>query len=148
MSVDATNPASDPRAFAQLVKKASADELRQLMHGDQRVPVLQEIFSHMPDVFRPDRAGSISAVIHWKVGDRPDGGTDTYELVIDNGSCELSPQPEREPRLVLMLGAVEFLKIVTGNANPLVLFMRGKMKARGDLGLATKIPNLFDPPTA
>jgi putative sterol carrier protein len=148
MPANDTNPATDPLAFAQLVKNGSANELRQLMHGAHRRAVLEEIFTHMPDVFRPERAGSLDTVIHWNVGDRPDGGVDTFEVVIANGTCALSAQPQREPKLALNIGAVDFIRVVTGNANPLALFMRGKMKAKGDLGLATKIPHLFEPPRA
>lgn len=147
MSVNDVDPATmEPLEFARLVKRISTTELREIMQDDRRAPILDKIFHDMPGVFRADRAGTINAVIHWHVADRPDGGVDTYELVIANGTCELSAKPEREPRLALTLGAVDFIKMVTGNANPMMLFMRGKMKAKGDLGLTTKFPNLFDTP--
>ena len=147
MSVNVPDPATmDPREFAQLVKKTPADDLKQVMQSERRTVILDEIFARMAGLFRPDRAGSTNAVIHWIVGDRPDGGADTYELVIADGSCALSPKPEHEPKLALNLGSVDFLKVVTGNANPVTLFMTGKLKAKGDLGLAANIANLFDIP--
>lgn len=139
---------ADPREFAALVKTAPADQLEAIMRSDKRGEVLDEIFSRMPGLFRADRAGNTNAVIHWNVGDRPDGGLDTYELVIENGTCTLSQTPQREPKLALTLGAVDFLKVVTGNANPVMMFMTGKLKAKGDLGLAANIANLFDMPKA
>ena len=78
----------------------------------------------------------------------PDGGSDTYELVIADGTCTLSPTPEHEPKVALSLGGVDFLKVVSGNANPMMLFMTGKLKAKGDLGLAAKIGDLFSIPKA
>jgi len=138
----------DPKQFAQLVKSASADQLAEVMKSDQRKAVLDEIFRRMPTLFRADRAGSTNAVIHWNIGDRPDGGVDTYELVIADGTCTLSESPEREPKLSLTLGAVDFLKVVSGNGNPVMMFMTGKLKAKGDLGLAANIANLFDIPKA
>jgi len=45
-----------------------------------------------------------------------------------------------------VVGAVDFLKVVSGNANPVMLFMTGKLKAKGDLGLAANIANYFDIP--
>jgi putative sterol carrier protein len=140
--------AVDPKQFAQLVKDAPADQLKAVMQGDQRSKVLDEIFGRMPTLFRADRAGSTNAVIHWVIGDRPDGGADTYELVVANGACTLSPEPANEPKLALTVGAVDFLKVVSGNANPVMLFMTGKLKAKGDLGLAANIANLFDIPKA
>ena len=39
-------------------------------------------------------------------------------------------------------------KIVSGSGNPVMMFMTGKLKAKGDLGLAANIANLFDIPKA
>jgi putative sterol carrier protein len=138
----------DPKQFAAMVKSAPADQIKEVMQGEQRGKVLNAIFDRMPTLFRPDRAGNTNAVIHWNVGDRPDGGVDTYELVIANGKCTLSPQPVNDPKLSLTLGAVDFLKVVSGNGNPVMMFMTGKLKAKGDLGLAANIANLFDIPKA
>lgn len=140
--------AVEPRQFAQIVKTASADQLKAALQGEQRGAILDAIFERMPTLFRPDRAGSTDAVIHWHVGDRPDGGADTYELVIAGGTCTLSAKPEHDPKLALTLGAVDFLKVVSGNGNPVMMFMTGKLKAKGDLGLAANIANLFDIPKA
>ncbi len=138
----------DPKEFAQLVKSTPDAKLKEVLQSEQRGKILDEIFSRMPGLFRPDRAGSTNAVIHWNVGDKPDGGADTYELVIADGKCTLSPTPEHDPKLSLNLGAVEFLKVVTGSGNPVMMFMTGKLKAKGDLGLAANIANLFDIPKA
>ena len=43
----------------------------------------------------------------------------------------------------LTLAPADFLKVVSGNANPVMMFMTGKLKAKGDLGLAAKIADLF-----
>ena len=139
---------ADPKQFAQLVKAASNDQLNAVMTGELRQRVLDEVFDRMPTLFRADRAGTTNAVVHWTVGDGPDGGSDTYELVIADGACVVSPSPAHEPKLALMLGGVDFLKVVSGNANPVMLFMTGKLKAKGDLGLAAKIGDLFDIPKA
>ncbi len=138
----------DPTEFARAVKKMPGGELKSIMHGEERGAVLDEVFGRMPGLFRPDRAGSMHAVVHWHITGRPDGGVDTYELVIGDGKCLLSPKPESEPRLALTLDAVDFLKVVSSNANPMMMFMTGKLKAKGDLGLAANIANLFNMPKA
>ncbi|HZN73155.1 MAG TPA: SCP2 sterol-binding domain-containing protein [Micromonosporaceae bacterium] len=138
----------DPQQFAQLVKTTPADQLQAVMQGDDREKILDAIFARFPTLFRADRAGNTSAVIHWSIGDRADGGSDTYEVVIENGACTVSESAEREPKLSLSLGAVDFLNVVSGNGNPVMLFMTGKLKAKGDLGLAANIQNLFDLPKA
>lgn len=138
----------EPQEFAQLVKNAPPEQIMAVMQGESRGKVLDEIFARFPRLFRADRAGSTNAVLHWNIGDRPDGGVDTYEVVIENGTCTVSEQPTRDPRLAITLGAVDFIKVVSGNANPVMMFMTGKLKAKGDLGLAANIQNLFDLPKA
>ncbi|MFV2010641.1 MULTISPECIES: SCP2 sterol-binding domain-containing protein [Micromonosporaceae] len=144
---DPANFASiDAKEFSKLVKTTPDSKIAEVMQGDLRGKVLDEVFNRMPVLFRPEKAGATSAVIHWNITGRPDGGTDTYEIVVDNGTCVVSPAAEREPRLSLTLGPVDFLKVVAGTANPMMMFMTGKLKAKGDLGLAAQIPNLFDIP--
>jgi putative sterol carrier protein len=138
----------DPARFAQLIKSAPDAQLAEVMQSELRAKILDEVFGRMPSSFRADRAGTTSAVIHWTITGRPDGGSDTYELVIADGACTVSESPQREPRLTLTLGPVDFLKVVSSNANPVMMFMTGKLKAKGDLGLAANIANLFDLPKA
>ncbi|OWV12875.1 acyl-CoA synthase [Micromonospora wenchangensis] len=137
-----------PKEFAQLVKSTPDDKIAEVMSGDLRGKVLSEVFSRMPQIFRADRAGATNAVIHWNITGRPDSGADTYEIVIENGTCTVSETPTRDPKLTLSMGPVEFLRIVSGGANPVMMFMTGKLKAKGDLGLAANIANLFDIPKA
>ncbi|MGC4894459.1 SCP2 sterol-binding domain-containing protein [Micromonospora sp. DT31] len=137
-----------PKEFAQLVKSTPDAKIAEIMAGENRDKILSEVFHRMPALFRADRAGSTNAVIHWNITGRPDGGTDTYEIVIENGTCTASETATRDPKLSLTMGPVEFLKIVSGGANPVMMFMTGKLKAKGDLGLAANIANLFDIPKA
>ncbi|MEW2426976.1 SCP2 sterol-binding domain-containing protein [Micromonospora sp. NPDC047644] len=137
-----------PKEFAQLVKSTPDDKIAQVMSGDLRDKVLGEVFGRMPSLFRADRAGATNAVIHWIITGRPDGGSDTYEVVIADGTCVVNSTPQHDPKLSLTMGPVEFLKIVSGGANPVMMFMTGKLKAKGDLGLAANIANLFDIPKA
>jgi putative sterol carrier protein len=138
----------DPAAFAQLVKTASDDQIAAALSGPSRTKILDAIFRRMPDLFRADRAGSTEAVIHWSITGAEGGGEDTYELVIADGKCTASNTPAHEPKLALTISPVDFIKVISGNGNPVMLFMTGKLKAKGDLGLAANISNLFDIPKA
>jgi putative sterol carrier protein len=133
--------------FSRIVKNTPDAEIASVMDGDGRKRILDTIFERMPGTFRPDRAGNTSAVIHWTITGGP-SGSDSYELVIADGRCTLSPSLEREPQLAVTVAPVDFIKLVSGNANPVVMFMTGKLKAKGDLPLAASIQNLFDIPKA
>ncbi len=136
----------EPAEFARLVKSTPDAKLADVMAGDKRSAILEEIFRRFPRMFRADRAGDTSAVIHWVIGGRADGGSDTYQVVIENGACTSSATADRDPKLTLSMGAVEFLKVISGAGNPMMMFMTGKVKAKGDLGLAANIANLFTIP--
>jgi putative sterol carrier protein len=138
----------EPKEFAAMVKNTPDAELAAALHSDNRGKILDAIFAKMPSFFRADRAGSTSAVIHWNIADRADGGVDTYEFVIADGACTLSPAPAHDPKLAITVNPVDFVKVVSGNGNPVMMFMTGKLKAKGDLGLAANIQNLFDIPKA
>jgi hypothetical protein len=137
---------TEPAEFARMVKATPDARLAEAMAGDRRTPILDEIFGRFPTLFRADRAGSTNAVIHWAISGAAGGGDDLYQVVIEDGACSTSSTADREPRLTVALGPVEFLKVVSGAGNPMMMFMTGKLKARGDLGLAANLTNLFDLP--
>ena len=138
----------DAVAFAGQVSQVSDDDLRQLMASEMRSQILDEIFRRMVQHFRPDRAQGVEAVIHWKILDRPDGGYDHYEFVIASGSASLNEAPTLDPTLEFRIAPVHFLRLVTGNAAGPMLFMTGKLKIKGDLGLAARAPSFFEIPKA
>jgi alkyl sulfatase BDS1-like metallo-beta-lactamase superfamily hydrolase len=140
--------ATDPQEFARKVKAASPAQLAEVMSGDARGRILDEIFSRFPGQFRADRAGATNTVIHWVVTGRPDGGSDTYEVAIADGACTVSATPQQDAKLTVTMSGVDFLNLISGNANPMMMFMTGKLKAKGDLGLAANLANLFDLPKA
>ena len=137
-----------PKEFAQLVKTTPDATLAEVMAGDSRTKILDEVFNRMPTLFRADRAGATQAVIHWNITGGAGGATDSYETVIENGACTVTDQPAREPKLAMTMDPVTFLKVVSGDGNPMMMFMTGKIKAKGDLGLAAQIAKLFDIPRA
>jgi len=135
-----------PKEFAELVKSTPDSKITEVMSSDNRSKILDEVFNRMPTLFRADRAGATQAVIHWNLTGGPGGATDTYETVIENGACTVTNQPVREPKLAMTMEPLTFLKVVTGDSNPMMMFMTGKIKAKGDLGLAAQVAKLFDIP--
>jgi putative sterol carrier protein len=136
----------DPKEFAQIIKNTPDAQIAAVMEGKDRKAMLDAIFNRMPDTFRADRAGNTNATIHWTITGGPSGG-DTYEVRIADGKCEVSGTPTTDnPKLGVTVAPVDFVKVVSGNANPVMMFMTGKLKAKGDLGLAANIQNLFDIP--
>ncbi|MBW1600150.1 SCP2 sterol-binding domain-containing protein [Streptomyces sp. JJ38] len=135
-----------PQEFATIVKGLSAKEIGQFMTGEFRERVLGAVFSRMERQFRPEAAGSLSALIRWKVTGESDA---VYETVIDAGTCTVREgRSDAEPRVSLIMGDAEFLKLVSGNGSPVTMFMTRKLKVAGDVGMASGLTRLFDIPRA
>ena len=136
----------DPAEMSRLVREVPDKDLAALMQSDQRPVVLGEIFSRMAEHFRPEKARGVDAVVHFKVLDRPGGGYDHYEIVLRDGECRLSPHPAADPTVTIKVKPVDFLKLITNNANGTMLFLRGKLKLDGDVMLASRLAGLFSIP--
>jgi putative sterol carrier protein len=138
----------DPQQVAQLLGGLSDDQIRDLLAGETREAALEEIFRRFPEHVDTSRLDGVDAVLAWKIGGRPDGGADRYQVVIRGGEVRAGRDLGEQPQLTIVLDAVEFLKLVTGNSNPVKSFITGKLRLRGDLALAARLPRLFRIPSA
>ncbi len=134
--------------FVWFVSRASGPQLEQLMaHHHLRHVVFAEIFRRMSEHLDPVRVGELRAVVHWRfTGGTGDDGYDRFQTRIESGACSSGRHPTGDPRVTLTLSPVDFLRAVTGTVNVALLFMRGKVKVRGDLPFAAGLINYFDLP--
>ena len=136
-----------PREFARLVKMLTPREIAEAFQGELRLRALREIFARMERLFRPEAAGSLRALIRWRIEGAEDAAL--FETAIADGRCVASEGATAdEPRVTLALADAEFLKLVSGNGNPVTMFVLRKIKISGDVGLAAGLTRLFDIPKA
>ena len=141
--------AVSPQEFARLVKGLSGRQIAAEFQGELRLRALREIFARMQRLFRPDAAGSLRALIRWQVEGSAADGTAVFETAIDAGRCTATEGASAaEPRVTLALTDAEFLKLVSGNGNPVTMFVLRKIRIGGDVGLAAGLTRLFDIPKA
>jgi putative sterol carrier protein len=134
--------------FVWFVSRASATQLEHLMtHPHLRLVVFEEIFRRMGEHLDPAKAATLQAVVHWRLsGGAGPGGYDRYETVIEGGTCRSGQDPTADPRVTLTLSPTDFLRAVTGSVNVAMLFMRGRVKVKGDIAFAAGLINYFDLP--
>jgi putative sterol carrier protein len=145
-SIDASEV--DALEFAQAIAAASDEQIREGLSGPMRERALSEIFRRMEEHFDTTKASGVDAVIHWRIGGRPGGGHDQYETVIRDGTCTVTEGGGAEPRVSFQLDdPVDFLRLVTGNANGPMLFMTGKLKIAGDMMFAPRVQSFFRIPS-
>jgi len=104
------------------------------------MPTVQETFDAMPGRFRADKATGTNATIQYEISG--DGGG-TWNAVIKDGSCSVSPGVTASPNLTLQMAAQDWLDMLSGKQSGQMLFMSGKLKVKGDMGLAMKLGSMF-----
>ena len=134
----------DPAQFSALVKSAPKEQLEAVVDGPHRDALLSTIFNRMPGLFRPEKAGSTNAVIRWDI--TSPSGSAVWHVVIADGACAVSQDESLTPKVTLSMAGYTFLQLISGNGNPAMLVMTGKVKVNGDLATAAGIANYFDLP--
>ncbi len=140
--------AMSPQELAQLVKATSDGDIKAAMAGPDRGPILEEVFGRFPTMFNADNAAGVDKQINFRVTGGPEESTDTYGVAIKDGTCTVEKDPAGEGDVSLMMGPPDFFKLVTGSGNPVMMAMTGKLKVRGDVGLAQSFAKYFSIPKA
>jgi predicted lipid carrier protein YhbT len=136
--------AFDTETLARMVREMPDDALHEGIRINREV-LLAEVFRRFPE--RLTAAGRRhEGVIKWRIGGREDGGFDHWFVVLRDGRCEIGRDLDLRPRVTLQLSALDFLKIGTGNANPVRLFLRRRLRVRGDLRFAARMQSFFAVP--
>jgi putative sterol carrier protein len=104
---------------------------------------IAKLMSLMPKAFVPEKAGDLEAVIQFNLAG--EGGGD-WAVMISEGSCSVKQGIAENPKLTLSAQASDYLDIITGKVNAMSAFAEGKIKLKGDLGLAMKLMTFFKLP--
>ena len=140
--------ASDFASLKDAVEQRSNEELvSSIQQQDGGVDgVLEKVFTGMSESFSPEKAAGQQAVVQYEIG-APDG-THEYAMRIADGRCEIEKGRAESPRVTIRIGLADFLRLITGGANGMQLFMTGKLKVSGDLFFAQTYQSWFDRPQA
>ena len=104
------------------------------------MPTVKETFDLMPSKFKAANAAGVNKTIQYEIsGD--DGGT--WHAVIKDGTCSVSSGPAAAADLTVTMAGPDWLDMIGGKLNGQQAFMSGKLKLKGDMGLAMKLGSLF-----
>jgi len=104
------------------------------------MPTVRESFEAMPGRFRADKAAGTNATIQYDISG--DGGG-TWNAVIKDGACTVNQGAAASPNLTLSIAAQDWIDMLSGKQSGQMLFMSGKLKVKGDMGLAMKLGSMF-----
>ncbi|MGI8712966.1 MAG: SCP2 sterol-binding domain-containing protein [Solirubrobacteraceae bacterium] len=145
--IAADAPAHLAEGFGRVVRDVPPERLEQVMRSPARKPVLDGIFWSMPKQLDAAQAVGVTTSIRWDITGRSDGAVDTYMLELDNGTARTAHGADGEPpRLTITMDGVEFLRLVSGNLDPMQAYFKGRIQLAGDIMVAAKMAQLFRMP--
>jgi putative sterol carrier protein len=100
----------------------------------------KEVFAAMPSRFNKEAAKGLNAVYQFDLAG--DGGG-KWHVIIANDSCEVKEGAHASPSITISMAAQDYVDMSTGKANGQMLFMSGKLRIAGDMGLAMRMQSLF-----
>ena len=99
---------------------------------------MQALFDTMAQRFNPQAASGLDAVFQYKLDD--DGA---YYAAISDGRCTVGEGEHAEPSVTLAMDTQTFSEVLSGETNGMQAFMTGRIRAEGDIMLATRLEALF-----
>lgn len=100
-----------------------------------------DIFAAICKRFQSDRAGDMNAdVVFDLAGDN--GGQWTVQ--INKGGCNVEEGAAANPTATVHMNADDYVAMMSGNLNPMMAFMSGKVKVEGDLNSVMKLQQIFE----
>lgn len=88
----------------------------------------------------PQVAKDINSILEFQIGG-PNGGTWTVDC--SGGEGKVTEGSSGNAKTTIICGDNDFVGVLTKKTNAQMLFMSGKLKVKGDMGLALKLQKLF-----
>ncbi len=104
------------------------------------MPTVKETFDLMPTKFKAASAAGVNKTIQYDISG--DGGG-TWHAVIKDGTCTVNSGPAAAADLTITMSSQDWLDMVGGKLSGQMAFMSGKLKLKGDMGLAMKLGSIF-----
>jgi predicted lipid carrier protein YhbT len=135
----------DTASLARMLRSMPPAELAEGVRVN-REALLGQAFERFPERLT-DAGRRQRGAIQWRISgaDTPDG-YDRWFVLLHRGRCEVGRDLGVKPRVTLTVGPLDFLRLVTGAADPRRMFFTRRLRMRGDLLWAARMPSFFRPP--
>ncbi len=99
-----------------------------------------ETFETMLTLFNPEAAKGVNKTIQWIITGEQAG---KWAVRIANQHCELIPGGVEQADLTMTIKDTDWLAVADGKLDPLMAFIRRKVKTSGDTMLAMRVSAFF-----
>ena len=104
----------------------------------------QDIIDQIPAAFQADKAGGLDATYQFDISGSQGG---QWYMVIKDASCEVHQGTSADAKITVNISDENFVKLISGKLDGTMAFMTGKLKLKGDMGLAMRLQGLFKLPS-
>lgn len=98
----------------------------------------EQLIAKLRARFDANAAESVSAIYQFDLDD-----VDDYYMTIDQGSLDIQAGRHPEPSVTISSDTTTLMKLVRKELNAMQALLTGKVKVKGDIGLASRLPKLF-----
>ncbi|HVB13491.1 MAG TPA: SCP2 sterol-binding domain-containing protein [Candidatus Dormibacteraeota bacterium] len=103
----------------------------------------QEIIDQIPAAFQADKAQGLAATFQFDITG-PQGGQ--WYTEIKDSQCQVTQGISPAADITITIADENFVRLITGRLDGTMAFMTGKLKLKGDMGLAMRLSGLFKLP--
>ncbi|MGA4838178.1 SCP2 sterol-binding domain-containing protein [Streptomyces sp. G45] len=100
-----------------------------------------ELFAKLATRFNNEAAAGLNRTLQWNITDADPG---VWAFEIKDGQGRLIPGGVDEPDTTFVTSSETWMAIAEGRQDAMRAFMTGKLKVKGDMMLAMKVPKLFE----
>lgn len=99
---------------------------------------VERVIEKLPSRFIPENAIDLEAVFQFMLEDESD-----FFIQIKDGNCTVIKGEHPDPNISLFMDAVTVVDVVTGVTDGMSAFLKGRLRAEGNVILATRLGKLF-----
>lgn len=99
---------------------------------------VSDTMAKLASKFQPNAAKDISIIYQINIED-----DQPYHLVISDQECLVHQGEHLDPNVTLLMDTATFTDIVNGDIGGTTAYMSGRLRAEGDVMLATKLGQFF-----
>ncbi|QEW08554.1 SCP2 sterol-binding domain-containing protein [Nitrincola iocasae] len=99
---------------------------------------LDKIVDKLPAKFNPEQAEGLKAIYQFRIADAA-----CFYLTIANSLCNSCYGDHPDPDITLLMDEATLIRVISGEQDGMSAFMKGQLRAEGNVMLATRLGKLF-----